>query len=244
MPPASKKKKKPVVNPARGFATTSIASKPKAEKEVVSEPIAVTNKEETSKISISVAAETPAIIVTETERELHELGPDELEQRLEESGLQLIVEKCGAKSQREASRYVAKLQTDCRVLRAQAQGIPLRQMFTSEAVEKALILALEDITDTVSSPEERQSRRVLPEEDAIARLWTLQRALLSLGFSEANAEEALGHVLKLSPSESLIWGLDESLDWLALSLPEEDLPDYDAQTGKVKGLISSGSRKC
>jgi len=244
MAPASKKKKKPVANPARGFATTSIASKPKAQKEVDSEPVAVTETEETPiTSSLPVAAETLAIIVAGNERELQELSPDELEQRLEESGLQLIVEKYGAKSQREASRCVAKLQTDCRVLRAQAQGISLRQMFPSTAVEKALVLALEDITDTVSSPEEHQSRRVLPEEDTIAKLWTLQRALLSLGYSPANVENALKHVLKLSPAESLLWGLDEALDWLALSVPDEDLPDYDSQTGKVKGFISSGTRK-
>lgn len=237
MAPASKKKKKPIANPARGFATTSVASKPKSEKVTELEPVSVITQED-STVTSSVAADTPVITVSKVERELHELSPDELEKRLEESELQLIVEKHGAKSQREALRSVSKLQTDCRLMRAQAQSISTRQLISKEAVERALELAAEDITVVTPPTSEHQSRRVSSEEDATIRIWVLQLALFALGFSEGTVENALKYVLRYPPAESstITWGLDECFDWLALNVEEHDLPEYDSQTGRVKSF--------
>lgn len=242
MAPASKKKKKPVANPARGFATTSIASKPKSEKAENLEPV-TTATEETGPTPLPITLVTPTIKVSESERELHELSPDELEKRLEESELQFLVEKHEAKSQRDALRHVAKLQTDCRLLRAQAQGISTRQLLSPQFMERAQGLAAEDIGSAESTIQDHQSRRVLSEEDATVRLWTLQRALLALGFSESRIEEALGYLLRSPPADlsAIVWGSEESLDWLTLNMPEEELPGYDSQTGKTKALNAATS---
>lgn len=232
------KKKKPAANPARGFATTSIASKPKPEKETPPEAVVATSTEETA-VPSSALPDTPAITVTQNERELHELSPDELEQRLEESELQLTVEKHGAKSQRDALRHVSKFQTDCRLLRGQSQSLATRQLVPEKTLLRALELAAEDIAATGPVADEHQARRLLQEEDIIVRLWTLQKALLLLGFPETHVDDVLKHILRYPPADSnaTIWGLDESLDWLVLSISEDDLPDYDSQTGKVKGFV-------
>ena len=86
----NKKKKKPASNPARGFATTSIVSKNKIEDNVaVEEPITA----ETAS-SGPVQLTSPALKYgLDPEMQLHELSPDQLEKQLEESELQLLVEK-------------------------------------------------------------------------------------------------------------------------------------------------------
>ena len=78
------KKKKPAANPARGFATTSVASKPKPEK-----PEDASSVEPSGVNTPSTKAATPATkndtTTKNAERELHELSPEELEAQLEAS---------------------------------------------------------------------------------------------------------------------------------------------------------------
>jgi ATP-dependent RNA helicase DHX29 len=80
------KKKKPAANPARGFATTSIASKPKAEKPP--ESAAILPKEETP-VSLPVVSSAPK----EDSLKHVPQTPEELEAQLERDELQLLVEK-------------------------------------------------------------------------------------------------------------------------------------------------------
>ena len=88
------KKKKPAGNPARGFATTSVASKPKPEKTAADVPAkqvvqapdkeSATAPEPTHAPTTSQTAEAPKPEVAPT--------PEELEAQLERDELQLLVE--------------------------------------------------------------------------------------------------------------------------------------------------------
>ena len=248
------KKKKPAANPARGFATTSIASKPKPQK---SEPDSADEFSTKDSQNISSAA-TPAKVVPDQsrpvednqrqEKELHELSPEELEQRLEETELQSLVEKISAKTKRDSSRCVNKLQTECRLLRANAhQSVQTKNHLPPEVTQQILGLATEDVgrgryfaLDT--SNNDSRKRKKLSEDDTTAKLWTLESVLLALGFAKDGVHQALRHVLDYPPpvdSESSggIWGLDECLDWLVLNVEEENLPVYDTHTGKLKDII-------
>ncbi|KAI9668434.1 MAG: hypothetical protein M1831_001188 [Alyxoria varia] len=243
------KKKKPAANPARGFATTSIASKPKqkSEPESGNESSVKDSQNVSSTATPAKAASEPSKHVEDgqrKEKELHELSPEELEQRLEETELQNLVEKISTKTKRDSSRCVNKLQTDCRLLRANAhQSVQTKNYLPPEVTQQILGLAAEDVSKgryfALETGNESRKRKRLPEDDTTAKLWTLESVLLALGFTKDGVREALRHVLDYPPlvdSESFggIWGLDECLDWLVLNVEEDKLPLYDTQTGKPR----------
>lgn len=235
------KKKKPAANPARGFATTSIAKKTQPEQEKVSEKEVkdpdnkhVTpssdrpEQQQNGEVADATRNEVP-------KQELHELSPEALEARLEEEELQLLIEKYAASTQRNVDRQVGKLTTDYRVLRGHAQFLQTRVLLPQDLESRLLDLAKQDVEAAAASVP-LSVRKGLPEEDTVARLWTLQRALQSLGFSEDAVGQALVHVLRLAPpadKDSTVWALEECLDWVVLNLPDQ-LPRYDAHTGKAK----------
>lgn len=251
MAPAGKKKKKPAQHPARGFATQSIASKPKIAK----------SADESSEVSKDVtenASDTasPALINhredlvapqdhnKRPDKELHELSPEELGKRLEEADLQSFVEKYSAKVQRDSSRFVTKYQTECRLLRPQAQPLHTRQFLPDSLVVKVLELATAEVNAGKHFVDDELTRKVPTEEDFTSRLWTLQRILIGLGFAEQHVHAALTYVVHYPPSldaDASVWGLEQCLDWLALNVEEYDLPKYDAQTGKVAVLTATSS---
>ena len=230
------KKKKPSANPARGVATVSLPRRTKEAENPTSSAVDMTETENGSPASPSVvAASTPAPVKADEERELHELSPEELEARLDESELQGLVDKFAAKSQRDASRQVGKLQAECRILRAQAQPLATRPLLSDLAIKQILDLAAKDLEERAVRVDQLSLRRALQEEEAIGRLWTLQRTLLGLGFHEQQIHAALRHVLKLSTiseDSGSVWGLEEAMDWLAVKYPAEELPSYDTTTGK------------
>lgn len=235
------KKKKPAANPARGFATTSLPSKVKQDEVIKTVSDSTPEVETASTASPAGAINTSASAEKVAEREFHELSPEELEIRLNESELQSLVDKYAAKSQREATRYINKLQTDCRLLRAQAQTLSVRSLVPESAVTKILQLALLEVEDSAAG-DEPHVRKALQEEETTGKLWTLQRVLLGIGFKGEQTEAALKFVLHSSPSAEevgLVWGLDEALDWLVLKYPEEELPVYDASTGRPRAHEST-----
>lgn len=234
------KKKKPAANPNRGFATTSIASKPKAEtlKEVTKpEP---SSKAEDASLAQSGSQVTGHAISGEgtLEKDFHELSPDELEKRLEDEELQTLVEKYAAKTTRDAFRHISKVQTDYRILRKAAQPLHLRNLLPDEIMWQILEYAKDDaqagsLMDSTGS--DRAITKV-KEAELVANLWTLQRCLSSMGFTEEQADRAQGEMLEHPPTHSstaLAWGLEESLNWLALNLADNELPRIDDETGQA-----------
>lgn len=233
--PAGKKKKKPAANPARGFATTSIASKPRIEP--ISEPSSTDN--DCSKKNIasepqggSEDATSATQHGTNTTSRAQQLSPEEFERQLEESELQSIVDKHSQKAKRDASRQVTRLKTDRRLLRGQADILNTRKWLPPDVMDEILDAITAESRSNGSAFEVTTIPKPLSEEDLIVRLWVLQQTLGGAGFSKERTTEALTYILTLSEKISVvnkesIWGLDESLEWLARECPRDDLPDYD-----------------
>ena len=248
------KKKKPVVNPARGFATQSIASKPKPQKD---EDAPKDSHDATRKATPTEATESPdlgastrpnnaATKSNDATKELHELSPEALEKRLEQAELESLVEKYSGRSQRDSSRLASKLQTECRLLRGQAQNISLRQHLPDELILQIIELAKDELSKVRRSSNDRESRNAIfvPEDDKICRVWTLKRTLASLGFSESRVTDAVDYLFEnpkriLYHMQGPVWAFEDALDWLALTSSEDDLPVYDTLTGLPKDPASN-----
>ncbi|KAL9602381.1 MAG: hypothetical protein Q9179_002563 [Wetmoreana sp. 5 TL-2023] len=122
-----KKTKKGASNPARGFATTSVASK---SKNVVEDLTESTTPSPAPDIDNRLQKENDGHL--SGEQDLHELAPEELEKRLEESDLDLFLEKHGEKMRRDVARQVTKLQTEKRLLRPQTEPLQIRPWLPPE----------------------------------------------------------------------------------------------------------------
>ncbi|KAI9878287.1 MAG: hypothetical protein M1830_001344 [Pleopsidium flavum] len=232
----NKKKKKPSTNPIRGFATVSIASKPKITD-------LATGLEDDGSITPLTSTETNADPVEDTgpeegPKELDQLSPDEFEKQLEESELQILIEKYASKCKRESARQVTRLQTERRVLRGQTERLHTRHWLPPEALEEIADLIRWEEVNGATRPDQEHTAKTGPlnEEESSVRLWTLQQALLALDISEDRVQQVLQtlldqpsmHVLfSKGAGKDTIWGLEEALDWLALNCSEDELPAYE-----------------
>ena len=238
----NKKKKKPASNPARGFATTSTASKTKdngaqefenaVQSEVSSAPVLPE--------SVEKGIRTEDSSNREPEKALHELTPEELESQLEDASLQNLVEIHGEKTKKSVSRQVSRIQTEKRLLRSQAEHLGIRQWLPTEIIQ--IITDLLQAQDNIkgSLQEVFESNKVatcLSEDDLLIKLWALKTLLSLLGFSEQRTDLALRYLLKnlndlgppsLSPGKDSAWGLEECLVWLALNSEPADLPSFES----------------
>ena len=259
MAPA-KKKKKPAANPARGFATTSVPSKPKIAKSKSSTSL---SKDATSNEGTGVTSpgdedpnvHEPSVVENAQQgkdtsgRDLHELSPAELEARLEEAELQTLVEKHAPGVKKDASKCVTKLQTECRLLRKQADPLSSSPMMNEDLLQRILTKAKADLERghfwlAQRDEDGRAKKRVKMTEDEVAlKLWRLQLVLTSLGFEDESVQDVLRWLLTVQHRISdpfgigAIWGLEECLDWLVLNLDEADLPVIDDMTGAIKGKV-------
>lgn len=228
-----KKKKKPAANPARGFATTSIASKPKAEAIEV-EPSLTNPKEvkEALNTQENVQITGPKTTTEASEAAKNALSPEEFEKQLEDQELQLLVEKHSIKAKREALRQKTRLETDRRVLRSQAEVLGTRKWLPAELMEEILDLIKAEGRYAGQATDTSATQKQASEEDLTIRLWTLYEALVGAGFSEEKVLLALRHVLDVSDkivagNKDAIWGMEESLDWLCRECSRKELPDYE-----------------
>lgn len=237
-----KGKKKIASNPARGFATTSIASKPKPEKKDVdstndssekqsalSTPPVAENSQQQNRPDLAQDA-LPSSEKTPAAKELHELSPDELEARLELSELQAFVGQQGPKVRKESARQVSRLKTDRRLLRGQADMLSIREWLPEELMQQIIDLALDEGLST-SAPSSAPASKRLSQDDLLSRVWQLSLTLSDLDVADDQVSKVLQHILVNPPSEessTLIWGLSEALDWLALHSEPGQLLDYDA----------------
>lgn len=222
-----KKKKKPASNPARGFATTSVASKPRTDIEPASESTTdhtpeVTGQE--NQQATALGAGGPSNITVQ-----NDISPEEFEKQLEENELQQLVEKHAQKAKRDAARQKTRLETERRVLRSQAETLSTRKWLPAELMEEILDLIQGEGRSNQGTD---TSTKQVPEEDLVIRLWTLKQALIGAGFMEEKValtiREILGQSDKISGSnKDVIWGLEEALDWLARECSRDELPGYD-----------------
>jgi len=228
-----KKKKKPAANPARGFATTSVASKPRADTEPALDTTA-TELEETTIRSEEQALATDAIPNTSTPAQ-NALSPEEFEKQLEDNELQILVEKHAQKSKRDALRQKTRLETDRRVLRGQAEILGTRKWLPPELMEEILELIKAEGGRGGNQSSDASAKQA-SEEELTIRLWTLQQALVGSGFVEEQVSLAIRQVLDISDkitiggNKDVIWGMEEALEWLARESAREQLPGYDQRS--------------
>lgn len=242
----SRKKKKAATNPARGFATTSLVSKSKT-------------REDAELVEIPTA-ETPIIddgghfshdheAQHEKPAELRDLSPEELENQLEESELQLFLEQYREKSKKDASRQIARLHAEKRLLRSQADHLIVRSWLPAELmqlIESLLYAQIKDVNLQSSPITKTELSNSTTQDTSLARLWTLEQVLIGIGIQQVKVREAILHVIRQkarqtneqSAGKDTLWGLEESLSWLALYCDNGELPSYEAGPTKRRGSSS------
>ncbi|KAF2996451.1 hypothetical protein E8E13_004010 [Curvularia kusanoi] len=236
------KKKKPAGNPARGFATTSIASKPKVEKEKSTADVAAKESVQTlSKDSPSVPVAAAGAVKEEkvVKQEVVQT-PEELEAQLERDELQLLVEKHAAKVRRESRRQVTKFETDRRVLRGQSHHMTVHEWLPAEILDTIISLAQTESNDSNRRQGQQQSLlKVMSEEEAMSKLWTLSLTLRDLGFTQEQLEPVLRWLCSDAggiDATSAVWGLQEALEWLALDHCEGHSFSYEDSKPKPSAI--------
>ncbi|KAI9772082.1 MAG: hypothetical protein M1840_001370 [Geoglossum simile] len=235
----NKKKRKAVSNPARGFATTSVASKPKHEKQDTTPEIASLQTPASVRVDFTSDSARKLLVGVEDLKKMHNVAPEDFEEQLEESELQVLAEKHAPVCKRQSARQVSKLQTDLRLLRMPAEPLNARKWLPPEHVERILSLVSQDIRNGSfrHEPANTPKPKVPRQEDLIIKLWTLKLVLLTFGFPGERVREALQQVLEnvsvtgdpTPPSKEIMWGLPQALDWLALACDQSELPDYDGR---------------
>ncbi|KAJ9483924.1 hypothetical protein VN97_g9468 [Penicillium thymicola] len=235
MPPSSKKKKKPASNPARGFATVSMPSKPKPEE--ISTPSSATEEAKATPEPEPQPERTdvrPAdATAPQTTSSLQDCTPEELEKHLEEAELQILVDKYAGKCKNDAARQVTKLDNERRVFRQQSVTLSLLEWLPTDIQDSILELAgTEEHDYLIASGRITSSKQAGSEEDLYNKLWTLKETLLKLNFPEKRVEDALKHVLQYfagnstSAGRDVVWNLDEAIEWLATHSDKNELPSY------------------
>lgn len=237
-----KKSKKPAVNPARGFATTSVASRARvdlAEAPGDNTPATQSNGDAAAAPLTKDAPQTTTgstATAIEKKAPAAQLSPEEFERQLEESALQLLVEKYAQKVRKDAQRQKTRLETDRRLLRSAAESINTRKWLPQELMDHILgLIQAEGRFAASGVASEGAASRLPQEEDLIIRLWTLQETLENSGFPEDRIQPALHFVLDIAPNipynsrSEFIWGLEEVLDWFARECSREELPDYSGR---------------
>ncbi|KAH8596466.1 ATP dependent RNA helicase-like protein [Bisporella sp. PMI_857] len=238
----AKKKKKAASNPARGFATTSVASKPRVES-LEPETTSIPGKQtfdKTEPESLCTTTSKTAGLASPTKT----LTPEEFEKQLENSELQILVEKYAQKSKRDAARHKTRLETDRRVLRGQAEILNTRKWLPPELMEEILDLVRTDGRFSGQSVDSSNGSKQSSEEELTVRLWTLQQSLVGAGFLEDKVLLALQHVLDISDkigsgNKDGVWGMEEALEWLARECSRDELPDYESWRRKQIPLSKS-----
>lgn len=232
-----KKKKKPASNPARGFATTSLPSKPRIE--AIPDPPTAVTTDLTSKNGAALDTTSTIKNLSNNVQEgansssnNAQLSPEEFERQLEESQLQVLVDKYSVKAKRDAARQITRLYTDRRLLRGQADTLITRKWLPPELMDEILDVITMDSRSSQPFSEAPMNQKPLSEEDLMIRLWVLQQTLDGAGFTEDNVKEVLAYILSISDKignvmKESVWGLEESLEWLARESSKIDLPDYD-----------------
>ena len=233
---APKKKKKPAYNPSRGFATVSLPSKSKLNQDVsetvLDTPIVGTAKDSASngqhaKKGKDASPEALAV---------QDMSPEELEEHLEDAELQSILDVHGARSKREASRQVTRLEAERRLHRAQALDLDTTDWLPADLVKQIIELTNSQGLTTVTDRNtflRSETKRTADVTDLSIKLWTLHQTLRSLRMPQV--EDALNNIVDMVPaaqsaslsiSKDSIWGPTESFDWLACHVALDRLPRY------------------
>ena len=232
----NRKKKKGGANPARGFATTSIASKRQSEVGQNDEaedglPGGSSSNATGDNVGTGSSSRSGELQSQPLDKPLHQMSPQELETHLEEANLQNILDVHGLKTNQQVSRQVSKMTTENRLLRSQTESLNLHQALSPEMAQDLvdrIYITVEKSVDASTCPS-------YSSEELLIHVWRLYLVLRDLHFSSAKIEDALALLVRAHlrgsyrndlSSKDLIWGLDHCLDSLALM--HADVESYDS----------------
>lgn len=246
---APSKKKKKSVNPTRGFATTSTPAKSKTTEELENDAVPKTTLLD-SEIVGNADNGAGSTAGAGSGEELHKFSPEELENHLEQSALQILFEKYGERSKKDVCRQINKLKTEQRVLRLQSEHLNTSSWLPEETIQSIFDLIQSQETSRIvhSGPNDKKSEYSIMEDESIIRIWTLWQALIQLGFKTDMVQSTvLSLRYKVQAARSFasvagkdaIWGLEESFEFLARRCESEELPSYSAQSPNIKLTESS-----
>lgn len=179
--------------------------------------------------------------------ELCDLSPEELESQLEESELQLFLEQHREKSKKDASRQIARLHAEKRLLRSQADHLIVRSWLPAELmqlIETSLYAEFRELDSPNFLIAKTKLSNATSQDTSLTRLWTLEQVLIGISIEHGKVREAISHVVRRkagqkfeqSAGKDTVWGLEESLGWLALYCDKEELPSYEAGPTERRGV--------
>ena len=237
---AGKKKKKAVANPARGFATVSVSSKNK--EAIINEGNSLSSA--ATDVSTATLVEKQDGSVTlrsgngdENQKAIQDMTPEELETYLETEELRNIVQQVAPKVRTDAARQIARLKSERRQLRQQAEQVTLPGL-TDIIVAHSLRDHLLDRNEVA-----RFNITTNEELDLLTRLWTLEQILVKLDMP--NVHEALSHVVQIwrgglpEKTAESVSGLETCLRWYAEHTLAADLPDYVTGVSSARELSAT-----
>ena len=226
---APKKKKKPAANPARGFTTVSVQSKPR---QVENPEDDLRTGESISDTAVDPVTATPRPKDAVASPNIRDMLPDQLEDYLEDAELQTLLDSDSIRCKSEAARHVTRLRTEIRQLRAQSVMLSTYGWLDHSNVEQILRSPMTESTSTTSAADVFSNG----DHKVLLSLWILQQVLCSLAFPRVS--DALAHVLQHALASEVKsatghpWGLTAAFDWYAMNIPLKELPDYQASSVK------------
>ena len=219
---APKKKKRAAANPARGFTTVSVPSKPKQDDLVADSPTATNDG-----VNIEPASSVMDTPTTDpgAPPNIQNMLPDELEDYLERAEIEGLLESDGTRCKSDAVRQITKLKTEIRQLRAQSTALTTFGWLDDSLISGIIALQQEEHTSLFETVE-------VPSGDhkLLLDLWVLDQVLSAL--SLPRVDDVLDQIIHQALSRSFksssgyIWGLSQALDWYALNLSLQELPKY------------------
>lgn len=243
----NKKKKKAASNPARGFATTSLPSKTKAVEEQdetasATQTVASGHAESKADPELPERKDATSALDPRKQTNIQEMTPQELEDHLETSELESMVDRYAARSIADAGRQVTRLDTERRQLRPQAYKLSTYSWLDEETTDE---LFASDVpapfsngrTSQTSSPQDA-------DEKVLIDLWTLERVIQTLNLPMV--PEAVAYVAglavsgQLTAANDILPGLAEAFRWYACNTQSGELPNYE-QVPEAKAAQSGGS---
>ena len=224
---APKKKKKAASNPARGFATVSVPSKPRSEDTLQGDQAGLESPLD------PISAPSPLSLNADdgtTNPDIQDMLPDQLEEYLGDAELQALLDSDSTRWKSEAARQISRLRAEVRQLRGQAMTLSTMGWLDDSTIARIL-------SDWDGRPNNLQTTTDLlrkGDHSILLDLWILQQVLSALAFPRvadalANVvQRALTHMFK--NEIGYVWGLTVALDWYGLNLPIRDLPDYQSSS--------------
>lgn len=223
------KKKKAASNPARGFTTTSIASKSKQDSQKAEREVEDKEKARGSAKEHLDASSDGATITTSSNPMLR-MSPEDLEKHLEEHELQALIDVSLEKAKKVSSKEISKINHDRKVSRKQANPFYMSSWFSQQTLNIVLNLCRSDQFEWQTLTGRGQTKQNVSEDDMTMNLWSLQQVLRDISVDESSIHDILVKLCKLSPNsspETRLWGLKESLDWLAVKNDPLSTTPYD-----------------